>query len=294
MAPEHLLWAEAKEEVSEVEVSEVEEAVGEVVAQGTSAFSFRGDNAISVKAVNSHMIVPELVVVEAVSEEAKHLLHHGFLHMEVKEEVDTSSHKEAKEGTASLWAEVVVTLNKEVLLVTVSQVVTEVKEVSLVHTVARALSQVVTVDRAVSQRAMVASQVVTEDSKVVTEVGVANQVATAEAVIVKDQRVATLSQCQVVDITRRQTRRPLEDTDSRAVIHSKEAAGQVTHHPRAFIANHLEVIQEAEPMRHREEVHLVAMERQPEEEDVEGDIPNTEETHFLGIYFYHLSSPFLW
>jgi len=264
--------------------------VEEVVAEGMCAFSFREDNAISVKAANSPMIFQELVVVEAVSEEAKHPQHHGFRRMvdNKEEQVDTSSHKEAEEDMASLWAEVVGTLHKEVLLVTVSKVVTEVKEVNQVVMAARALSQLVTLARALSHLALVASQVVTADSKVVMAVGVANQVATAVVHTVQDQPVATASRCQVVDITRLQIRRPLEDTDNQAVIHSKEAVDQATRHLRAFITNSLQDIQEAEPMRHREEVHLVAMEHQPEEEDVEGDIPDTEETHYLGICFYHL------
>lgn len=258
MVLEHLPWVEVKEEVSGEVVLELEEVAAEdEVAAETCAFSFRGDNVILVKVVNFLTRLPEQEVVEAVSEEAKQLGVRGFHHMVAKVVADTSNHKEAVAGMASLWVQVVVTLNKVVHLVTASRVVTEVKEGSQVLTVARADNRRVTVD----------SQVATEDSLIVTVV---------VAVTAKHRRVATLSRWQAVGIFLRLTRRPL-DTDSRAVTHNREAAVLPTRHLRASIANNLEDFQGAEPMRHKEEVHLVAMEHHLEGEDVEGDIPSTKD-----------------
>jgi len=59
----HLLWMVAKEEVLVAEASEVEEEAVAVVVERILVFSFKRDSVPSVKAVDSHMRVLELVLV---------------------------------------------------------------------------------------------------------------------------------------------------------------------------------------------------------------------------------------
>lgn len=292
----------ASAEVLEVEEVEAEaEVVVVLLVEGTYVFSIKGDIAISGRAVNSHTRLLEVAVVEAVSGEveimqvAKHLEDRGLRHMvdSREQEEDTSSSKEAEVDTANLWAQAEVIPNKEVLPVTVSQLVTEVKAVSQVVTEAKAVSHLVMVARAVSQLVTV----VRADSPVVMVVGVVSKMATVVADTLKDRRVATPSLWDVEDILSHRARLLLEDTDSRAVMDNKEAADQVTPHLRVFIVNNLVDIQVAARMRNREEeeVLLVAMEHHLEEEEGQGDIPNIErDSNCLGSCFYQLSSHFLW
>jgi len=93
------------------EVSEggAEEDEAEVVVEGTSVFSFRGDIATLERAVNSHTIFREQAVVEVVSGEVeimgvvKLLEDPGSHHMADSrdKEEDMSHSKQVVEGTAN-------------------------------------------------------------------------------------------------------------------------------------------------------------------------------------------------
>jgi len=165
--------------------------------------------------------------------------------------------------------------NNEVLLVTVSQIVTEVKAVSQGITEARVVSQLVMVAKVDNQlilesRAYRVTGVVEVDSKMITVV----------ADTIKDHRIATLSLWEVEDITSQRARLPLEDMDNRTVMLNKWREGQVTHHRRGYIINNKVDIQEAARMgnREEEEVLLAAMGHHLEEEDSQEDIPSIEKT----------------
>jgi len=268
------------------EVSEDEEADGaEEVVEGTSVFSFRGDIATLERAVNSHTIFREQAVVEVVSGEVeimgvvKHPEDPGSRHMADSrdKEADTRHSKEVVEGTANQWAQVEAINNKEVLLVTVSQIVTEVKAVSQGVTEARVVSQLVMVAKAVSQLILehradsqvVVTVVVEVDSKMITVV----------ADTIKHRRIAIPSLWDVEDITSQRARLPLEDMDNRTVMHNKELERQVTRHPRVFIINSKVDIQQASRMGNREEEELLAvLGHHLEEEDGQEDIPSIEKT----------------
>jgi len=290
-------------------VLEVEAEVA--VVEETSVFSFKKGTATLGRAVNSHTRLLEPAVVEGVSAEveimvvAKHLEDLSLRHTadnRDKVELGTSHSQEAEVDMANLWVLVEVIPNKAVLLVTVSQIALEDKAISQVVTVVRAVSHLVMVVRAVSHLVMVARVVnhpvtaARAHSQVVSVVAVVNKVATAEADTAKDRRVTTPSLWDVEDIISNRARLLPEDMVSRAAKHNKEAADQVTLHPKVFIANSLVDIQVAVRMRHREEeeVLLVAMEHHLEEEDGQGDIPNIEETNYVGICFYLLSSHIWW
>jgi len=145
----HLLWTVANEEVLVAEVSEVAE---EEVVQEIHAFSFRKGNVPSVKAVDSHMrVLEELeLVLVAVSEEVqttvplKEVEDHALEHM--------ADSRDVVAVTASQWEHwglLEVIPRREVRLVTVSQAVLVVKEVSQVVTVLRVYSQELMVVRPV-------------------------------------------------------------------------------------------------------------------------------------------------
>jgi len=180
-----------KEEVLEVEEEDVE-------VEGILAFSFKRDNALSEIAVDFHMRVLELVVV-AVSEEVQ-------ITVVLKEVVDHVSrlmvdNKVVQAVMANQWEEwgpTEVIHNREVHLVTVSQVALVVKERCQVLTVVRVRSQVVT---AVRVRAI----------KVFTVIAV---------VMLRGRRVVTNSPWAVVDLTPPSLQ---ELMDSLQDIHSKMA-----------------------------------------------------------------------
>lgn len=141
MAAVHLLWTEAKEEVSEVE----EEDVG-VVVEGMSVFRIKKDNARSEIAVDSHTRVLVLVV-QAVSGEVEVTVALKELEDHVLRPMVDS--RELWEVTASKWEDCLlleVIPNKEVRQVTVrvNQVATVIEEVCQVGTVVRVHSQVIT------------------------------------------------------------------------------------------------------------------------------------------------------
>jgi len=290
-----------------VALAEVVLEVEAEVAEETSVFSSRKGTATSERAVNFHTRLREPAVVEAVSGEvevmvvAKHLEDLSSRHMVVSRdegEEGTSHSKEAEVGMANLWVPVEVIPNKAVLLVTVSQTVLEDKLVSQLVTVVRAVSRLAMVVRAVSHLVMVARAVndpvtvAKAHSQVVMVVAVVNKVATVEADTAKHHRVATPRLCQVEDIISNRARLLPEDMVSRAAKHNKEAADQITLHPKVFIANNLVDIQVAVRMHHREEeeVLLVAMEHHLEEEDGQGVIPNIEETltTWVSVFTYFL------
>merc|ERR1719245_2751876 len=147
----------------------------------------------------------------------KHLEDPGSHHMADSrdKEEDTSHSKAVVVGTANQWAQVEVISNKEALLVTVSQIVMEVKAVSQGVMEARADSQVLV------------TVVVEVDSKMITVV----------ADTIKHRRIAIPSLWDVEDITSQRARLPLEDMDNRMVMHNKELVDQVTRQLRVFIIN---------------------------------------------------------
>jgi len=268
------------------EVSEggAEEDEAEVVVEGTSVFSFRGDIATLERAVNSHTIFPEQAVVEVEIMGVVRLLEdpgsHHTADSRDKEEDMSHSKQEVVEGTANQWAQVEAFNNKEVLLVTVSQIVTEAKAVSQGVTEARVVSHLVMLAKVVSQlileaRAYRVTVVVEVDSKMITVV----------ADTIKHHRIATPSLWEVEDITSQRARLPLEDMDNRTVMHNKELEGQVTRHPRVFIINSKVDIQEAARMdnREEEEVLLAVMGHHLEEEVGQEDIPSIEKTLIIYV-----------
>jgi len=270
------------------EVLEVDEVVDEAEeeVEGTYVFSFREDIVILGKVVNSHTIFLGLAVVEVVSgavettAAVKLLEDPGSHHMADSrdKQEDTSRSKEVVVGSANQWVQVEVINNKEVLLVTVSQIVTEV----------RALSQVVTVVKVVSHLVMAvkgASQPVSgvrADSQVVLTVVVEldSKMATVVGDTIKHRRIATPSLWDVEDTTSNRVRLPLGHTDNRTVMHNKELEGKVTPHPRVFIVNNQVDIQGAVLTGNKEEeeeVPLAAMDHHlEEEEDGQEDIRSIE------------------
>merc|ERR1719245_731070 len=197
----------------------------------------------------------------------KHLEDPGSHHMADSrdKEEDTSHSKAVVVGTANQWAQVEVISNKEVLLVTVSQIVMEVKAVSqgvmearvVNHPAMVVVSQPILEARADSQ--VLVTVVVEVDSKMITVV----------ADTIKHRRIAIPSLWDVEDITSQRARLPLEDMDNRMVMHNKELVDQVTRQPRVFIINNKVDIQLAARMgsREEEEVLLAVMKHHLEEED---------------------------
>jgi len=138
-------------------VAEASEVAEEEVGQEIHAFSFRKGNVLSVKAVDSHMRQVqeelELVVLAAVSEEVETTVPLKEVEDHALEDMADSRDAVAAD-TASQWEhwgqlEVIPPRRKEVRLVTVSQAVLVVKEVSQVVTVLRVYSQELMVVRPV-------------------------------------------------------------------------------------------------------------------------------------------------
>jgi len=269
----HLQWIEAKE-VASAEVSEVEEAADKAVVEGMSVFSFRGDIATLGRAVNSHTIFLDRAGVEVDSGEqeimvvVKHLEDPGLHHMaDSRDKVEDMKHSKVfVVGMANQWAQLEVINNKVVLLVTVSQIITEVKPVSQEATEARVASHLVMVAKEASHPILGARA----DNQVVTVVvKVDSKMATVVADIIKHRRIATLSLWSVADIISQLARLLPEDTGSRVVMHNQEREGQVSLQPRVVIISKEVDILVAVLMgnREEEEVLLAAMEHHLEEED---------------------------
>jgi len=290
--------------VVSAEVSEGE-AADQAVVEGMSVFSFRGDIATLGRAVNSHTMFQDQAAVAVDSGEqeitvvVKHQEDPGLHHMADSrdKEEDTMHSKERVVGMANQWAQLEVINNKGVPLVTVSQIITEVKPISQEATEARVVSHLVMVAKPASQ-SVLGARAGSQEVTVVVEVD--SKMATVVADIIKHRRIATLSLCNVADITSHLARLHPEDTGSRVVMHNKELEDQVTLQRRVVIISKEVDIQVAVHMGNREEeeeVLLAAMEHHREEEDGKEVILSIEKmltvcvavfTNFLLTFYVNL------